>query len=154
MSLRYDSLADLPPGMREKAAGKLLRQAAEKADVSRSNEQTGEKRAKYGNREAHRGEIRFDSQKEARRFDELLSMLRAGKIRDLKLQHEFVLVEGYRNLEGQWVRPVKYRADFTYLDAHGRMVVEDVKSRATKTRVYEIKKRLLRERRGIEIVEV
>ena len=33
-------------------------------------------------------------------------------------------------------------------------VVEDVKSRATKTRVYEMKKKLMREKFGIEIQEI
>ena len=35
-----------------------------------------------------------------------------------------------------------------------RLVVEDVKSRATKTSVYAMKKKLLRERFGIDIVEI
>ena len=124
---------------------------------------------KYKNTPAERnGEegrrIRFDSQKEARRYDELLLMLKAGKIRDLKLQPEFTLSEAYTTPEGDRIRATKYRADFSYYvpDAGGWSpskdgwiyVVEDVKSKATKTRVYAIKKKLMRERYGIEIQEV
>ena len=39
-------------------------------------------------------------------------------------------------------------------EIHWLRVVEDVKSPATKTRVYEIKKKLMRERFGIDVREV
>jgi len=107
--------------------------------------------------------VDFDSKKEARRYDELMAMLRAGQIRDLKLQPQFTIQEAYTTPEGQRVRAIRYQADFSYERAtepdcngeiHWLRVVEDVKSRATKTRVYEIKKKLLREKLGIEIREV
>ena len=41
---------------------------------------------KYGNKKAVRNGITFDSQKEAVRYDQLMLMLCAGEIRDLKLQ--------------------------------------------------------------------
>ena len=109
------------------------------------------------------GKVDFDSKKEARRYDELMAMLRAGQIRDLKLQPQFTIQEAYTTPEGQRVRAIRYQADFSYERAtepdcngeiHWLRVVEDVKSRATKTRVYEIKKKLLREKLGIEIREV
>ena len=61
--------------------------------------------SKYGSRKAVRmmpnGTLRrFDSQKEARRYDELTARLRAGMIRDLRLQHTFTLQEGYVNSDG------------------------------------------------------
>lgn len=67
------------------------------------------------------------------------------------------------NEEGRRVRAIRYQADFSYErptapdvtgEIHWLKVVEDVKSRATKTRVYEIKKKLLQEKFGIEIREV
>ena len=103
------------------------------------------------------------SKKEARRYDELMAMLRAGQIRDLKLQPQFTIQEAYTTPEGQRVRAIRYQADFSYKrptepdctgEVHWLRVVEDVKSRATKTRVYEIKKKLMREKLGIEIQEV
>lgn len=109
---------------------------------------------KYGAQKSVRGEIKFDSQKEARRYDELMLMLRAGKISDLKLQPQFTLQESYVTPDGVRVRAIRYVADFSYTDAGGKSVVEDVKSAATKTRVYELKRKLLLERLGIEIKEV
>lgn len=89
--------------------------------------------------------------------------VRMRQIRDLKLQPQFTIQEAYTTPEGQRVRAIRYQADFSYERAtepdcngeiHWLRVVEDVKSRATKTRVYEIKKKLLREKLGIEIREV
>ena len=84
-----------------------------------------------------------------------MALLRAGKIRDLKLQPQFTLQESYKTPEGKRVQAIRYVADFSYFDCDlGKDVVEDVKSRATKTRVYEMKRKLLLERFGIEIREV
>ena len=58
--------------------------------------------------------IRFQSQKEARRYDELMVMLRAGKIRDLRLQVDFTLQEAYTDSTGKRVWAIRYKADFTY----------------------------------------
>lgn len=107
--------------------------------------------------------LRFDSQKEARRYDELILLEQAGEIRDLKLQQQFTLQEAYTTTEGVRARAIRYQADFTYLkksfvDPDGEwqwaLVVEDVKSRATKTRAYAMKKKLMQERFAIYIQEV
>lgn len=110
-------------------------------------------RQKYHNEPDTRGEIRFDSRKEARRYDALMLMLRSGQISDLKLQPQFTLHEAYTTPEGKRVQAIRYQGDFSYIKG-GRLVVEDVKSKATKTRVYGIKKKLMREKFGIEITEV
>ena len=115
------------------------------------------KPSKYRNRKAVRGMVRFDSQKEARRYDELLLELQAGAIRDLRLQPHYTLQEAYKTPDGKTVRAIQYVADFAYQRRQWdtwEPVVEDVKSRATKTRVYELKRKLLLDRYGIEIVEV
>ena len=108
---------------------------------------------KYHNQPDTRGAVRFDSRKEARRYDELMLLLCAGAISDLKLQPQFTLHEAYTTPEGKRVQAIRYQADFSYVET-GRLVVEDVKSKATKTRVYAIKKKLMREKYGIEIQEV
>ena len=85
----------------------------------------------------------------------LALLLAAGNIRNLKLQPEFTLQEAYTTLEGVRVRAIRYRADFTYYEgARGLKVVEDVKSRATRTRDYAMKKKLLKDRFGLDITEV
>lgn len=105
----------------------------------------------------------FDSRKEAQRYGELALLLRAGKIRDLKLQPQFTLQESYISSDGERVMAIRYTADFSYErptqpDRNGEVwwvkVVEDVKSRASKTEAYEIRRRLLQERFGVTLREV
>lgn len=104
--------------------------------------------------------LRFDSQKEARRYDELAALERAGEIRELRMQVDFTLQEAYTDGEGRRVRAIRYRADFAYWrydDPPGgwvRYVVEDVKSRATRTKEYVMKRKLMKERFNIDIQEV
>lgn len=82
-------------------------------------------------------------------------MLEAGVIRELKLQEEFTLQNAYTTPNGERVRAIRYRADFTYIDAQGKKIVEDVKSSHTRSLpVYRMKKKLMLERLGISIKEV
>lgn len=121
------------------------------------------KTGKYRNQRTKVDGITFDSQKEARRFIELKFLLQAGRIRNLKLQPQFTIQEAYTTPEGERVCAVRYVADFsydrpTYPDQNGYIhwvkVVEDVKSKATKTAQYEIKRKLMLERFGIAVEEV
>lgn len=90
----------------------------------------------------YNGEV-YDSRKEARRAFALDLLLKAGKIRDLERQKAFVLQEGYYNNKKDKIRPIFYIADFVYYDNERKMwTVEDVKSPATRTEVYRIKKKL------------
>lgn len=118
--------------------------------------------------------LRFDSQKEARRYDELILLAQAGEIRDLRLQVDFTLQEAYTDTEGRRVRAIRYKADFTYrrkptwempsgidqgefadkMEWEWHLVVEDVKSRATRTKQYVMKRKMMKERFGIDIQEV
>ena len=166
-------IEDLPPWAQAQAANQIMARQRRNNGRSRppspalsDDEEEMPRRAasKYHNRNTAAGNIlEFDSQKEARRYDELALLLAAGKIRDLKLQPEFTLQEAYTTLEGVRVRAIRYRADFSYERAtepdccgevHWLLVVEDVKSEATKTRVYAIKRKLMRERLGIDVREV
>ena len=135
-------ISRLSPAAQAQIAQKLGQQIAQKAA-----------RNKFHAVPDTRGEIRFDSRAEARRYDTLMLMLRTGHISELKLQPQFTLHEAYTTPEGKRVQAIRYQGDFSYVK-DGRLVVEDVKSRATKTRVYAIKKKLLREKFGIEITEV
>lgn len=98
----------------------------------------------------------FDSKREAQRYAELCLMQRGGLIADLRCQVPFELVPAQRDAKGKLVeRPVKYLADFVYQDcATGERVVEDVKSKPTKTQAFIIKRKLMLERHGIRIQEV
>ena len=71
-------------------------------------------KSKYGNRTVVRDSIKFDSEREAARFAELKVLRAMGKIRDLRLQANFTLFEGYKTIEGKRIKPMVYRADFVY----------------------------------------
>lgn len=102
------------------------------------------KRNKYGNRRVEVDGIRFDSQKEARYYEELMLRYRAGDLKLVLLQVPFILPG-----------PVRYYADFLTIDNDGRFEVIDVKSEATrKNRVYINKKKQMKAVWGIEIKEV
>ena len=99
-------------------------------------------------------QIAFDSEREARRFGELRMLLRCGKIQDLRLQVNFTLQEGYTTADGERVRPIVYRADFTYRERTGdgwRPVVEDVKG--VRTKEYSMKRKMMLEKFGVKIRE-
>lgn len=105
---------------------------------------------KYGAKKVTVDGIEFDSRREAARYSELKIMQRAGQIRDLQRQEEFILIPKCGR-----ERPAKYHADFSYIDtATGKKVVEDVKSRATKTKDYILRRKLMNWRYDIQIQEV
>ena len=100
--------------------------------------------------------ITFDSVKEANRYQELRMLERAGEIRDLQRQVPFVVIPTQRDENGKLIeKEVRYVADFTYIEK-GKLTrtVEDVKSEATRTREYIIKRKLMLYRNGIRIREV
>lgn len=88
----------------------------------------------------------FDSLSEAQRYGELKIEELAGSISDLDAHQRF-------SLDVNGVHICDYEADFTYR-RNGRFVVEDVKSTATVTRLYRVKKKLMLAVLGITIQEV
>ena len=140
------SINDLPPEYQKQALAVLLQ--------NKSSEQK-EKRNKHGNVETQSGGVKFPSKKEARRYEELCLLQQMGKIKELKLQETFTLQNAYTTPQGERVRAITYKADFTYINMEGRKIVEDAKSPHTRTLpTYRIKKKLMLERLGINIVEV
>lgn len=106
------------------------------------------KAPKYGNKKITTTDGKFDSQLEYCRWCELVLLEKAKKISDLKRQVKFVLID-----KSKHGREISYIADFTYTQGE-KLVVEDTKSKATKTRLYCLKKRLMAERYGIVIKEI
>lgn len=103
--------------------------------------------SKFRNRVAVVDGVRFDSAKEARRLSELALLERAGEITELRRQVTYAL-----DVNGHSI--CRYIADAVYRDRTGSLVVEDVKSPATrKLPVYRIKAKLMKAIHGIEIVE-
>ena len=92
--------------------------------------------------------IKFDSKKEAARYEVLKGLELVGKIDRLELQPRFVLMDGFR-YEGKAIRKIEYVADFLYRDLSTcELIVEDVKG--VKTDVYKLKKKLFLKHYGNE----
>ena len=84
--------------------------------------------------------ITFDSKKEANRYSELRLLEMAGKIKDLRLQHQFILQPSFRK-NSKTIRAITYVADFVYYDFERmKIVVEDVKG--FKTKEYMLKRKM------------
>lgn len=113
---------------------------------------------KYHNRKVTVNGITFDSQKEADRYLELMLLQKAGQIDRLKLQPEFTLQDAFTTPDGEKVKAIRYRADFTYrkkmrdgVDTYWVSVVEDVKGYRTKE--YQQKRKMMLDM-GIRVIEV
>ena len=79
--------------------------------------------------------ITFHSKKEAERYKQLALLESTGKIDNLRLQPRIpLMVNG--------IKIGHYVGDFQYTHL-GKQVLEDVKSIATRTPVYKIKKKIL-----------
>jgi uncharacterized protein DUF1064 len=100
------------------------------------------KRSKFGNKRMQVDNLWFDSKKEANRYITLRTLLRVGEIHDLQAHPKFKLQAAFVDGEGNKHRAIYYEADFQYKRGD-YTIVEDVKSDATKTQVYEIKKKML-----------
>ena len=108
----------------------------------------------------------FDSMKEARRWEQLLLLLKAGEITELQRQVAYELIpdqyetyerygkRGQRLKDGVRLveRKVEYVADFVYTTKTGENVVEDTKG--VKTKDYIIKRKLMLAVHSIRIKEV
>ena len=107
------------------------------------------KRSKYGAVKQTVDGERFDSCREARRWQELRMLERIGEIGNLQRQPQYLITH-----EGVVVAVMTL--DFRYTRCGTRAwVVEDVKGgNATKTQVYRLRKVLVENQYGVRIEEV
>ena len=96
------------------------------------------KSSKYGNKKKEIDNVKFDSKKEATRYEELKQMQKIGIIKKLELQPKFVLQDRFKK-NGKTYRAITYKADFSYYK-DGKLIVEDTKG--FKTQVYKLKKKM------------
>ncbi len=82
------------------------------------------KRAKYGNKREKIDGYTFDSLLEARRYQELKLMEKAGEIRDLTVHPPF-------SIQVNGIHCGKTEMDFLYFTKEGKRVVEDTKGVST-----------------------
>lgn len=98
---------------------------------------------KYRNKITTVDNIRFHSQREAKRYQELKILQMANRIKKLELQPRFPLVVND-------IKICTYVADFSYI-AKDHVIIEDVKG--VKTALYSIKKKLLKACYDIDVME-
>ena len=108
--------------------------------------------SKYHSRKITVDGITFDSHREARRYQELQLLLRAGEISQLEMQKKYTLIPAQKKPSGGTERACTYTADFVYRDKTGREIVED--SKGMKTQQYIIRRKLMLQVHGIEVREV
>lgn len=114
----------------------------------------GIKTSKYRNKKiAYNGEI-FDSKKEYKRYTELLTLQKAGKIKGLERQVKFTLIPAQRDKDKKLLeRECSYYADFVYTDCQtGQTIIEDAKG--VRTPEYIIKRKLMLLMYDIRVKEV
>lgn len=89
--------------------------------------------------------IKFPSEIEGARYEQLLQLYHAGQISNLRLQVEFVINQKYVNaFSGEKMGRICYVADFMYTDMQsGVTVVEDTKG--FETAVFKAKWRQVKE---------
>ena len=95
--------------------------------------------SKYHARKTIIDEIKFDSKKEADRYQELKLLRNVGAISNLQVHPKFRLLDGF-DWNGEHYRPINYYADFSY-EENGKVIIEDVKG--IQTPVFRIKMKLL-----------
>lgn len=112
---------------------------------------------KYNNTKREYDGHKFDSLKELARYKSLLLLLSVGLISQLELQKPFVIVPSVVLIKDGKLKKkpaVKYIADFVYVQ-NGQVVIEDVKSEATKKLpVYRLKIHLMKHIHGLDVNEI
>jgi len=86
--------------------------------------------SKYGNRKTMVDGITFDSQAEAKYYEQLKWLKYGKQIKDFKLQPRFLLQESYKK-NGKTVRKIEYIADFQIHNLDGSVEIVDVKGHET-----------------------
>lgn len=93
---------------------------------------------KYRNVKVARDGYTFDSKAEAKRYEELVLLQRAGTILNLRVHPSWEILPTLRVAGKRTLPARKYAADFSYNETKGTgLVVEDVKG--VRTPVYRLK---------------
>ena len=130
-------------------ADEMLRQYLANGDMAAHNEDLlqrpsveraqPKRRHKYNAQPTEIDGIRFDSKREAQRYQELQMLAAAGEIHALQLQPRFELQPAFEDSQGKRHRAIHYVADFQYVE-NGSVIVEDTKG--METAVFKLKKKL------------
>jgi DnaJ-class molecular chaperone len=109
---------------------------------------------KYSNKYVKLDGFSFDSQAEATRYGELVYRVKAGEISQLRVHTRWGLYCAGQG--GVVVKIADYESDLDYIETEsGRLVVEDVKSAATRLLpMYLLHRKWFAAQFGFEITEV
>ena len=117
------------------------------------------KKEKYNRVKIEVDGIKFDSKREAKRYQSLQLLLKSGIIKGLRLQVRFRFNLEVTGEETEFKFPISgtkrkrsYIADFVYLDCQKKAwIVEDCKG--FKNPEYKYKKKLMKDVFGVDILE-
>ena len=114
------------------------------------------KRSKHGSVKVEHDGIKFDSKKELKCWLALSALAARGEITELRRQVRFELLpaaklHGEKRTKPGW----DYVADFVFTDSEGRQVVQDCKSKHTRTLSdFRAKKHAMKSLLGIDVEEI
>jgi len=96
--------------------------------------------SKYKNKKTIRDGVQFDSKAEARRYEELCLLQRAGEITALRLQPKYELQPKFKRGKAT-IQAITYIADFEYREGN-KVIAEDVKG--VRTQVFSLKAKMFK----------
>ena len=162
--MNFKDINDMPPGTRklyEQQVQRKTRDTETKRWLAELTQATDPRQSKYNAKPTDRvlpngTVIKFDSKKEAVYYDELKIWESAGRVRDIRLQVQFLLKPAYTDgATGERFRAINYLADFVFErmddDGEWKQHIVDVKGR--KTAEYSMKRKLMADM-GYRIEEV
>lgn len=107
-------------------------------------------RSKYRNVPTVVDGVRFDSKREARRWETLCQFEQAGLISKLERQVTFELAPSVRIAGEKRARPaLRFKADFRYVDENGKTVIEDAKGHSDTA--FRIRQHLMKAVHGVDV---
>ena len=114
--------------------------SVEEYRLYKENETKQKKNNKFGNKIVYVDGMKFDSEFENQRWEDLKNMQRAKEIKNLRRQVKFELQPSYIKND-KVIQPINYVADFVYYDINKRgFIIEDTKG--YKTEIYKLKKKI------------
>ena len=155
--MNFNSPEEMPPGMRklyEEQFGQKIRATEAKKRLAEL-QQGAEKKPRANKYNAQPTErilengsiIKFDSKKEAAYFDQLKALEKAGVVRNIRLQVQYLLKPAYTDgTTGDRYRAISYLADFTFEkieEGKWKPHIVDVKGPKQRPPEYVLKKKIL-----------
>lgn len=164
MGLSFKNPEDMPPALRrlyEQQVAQKTQDTEAKRRLDELTQAAPKRESKYNAKPTDRilpnGEIiKFDSKKEATYYDELKIWESVGRVKNIRLQVQYLLKPAYTDgMTGERFRAISYLADFTFDrledDGEWKRHIVDVKGR--KTKEYALKRKLMADM-GYHIEEI